>query len=185
MNWNDYDSWQGEDVDARPERALADGFITGAVVSLHEHPDEYWLTGIVHPASCDGEPCLRAAAQIRHRMDEVREHLAQAPSPYAPTLTVNSEGDLDVTAWATGFVEAIGPDLDMWAYHLSKTEAGLLGLIGSHAIGPVGEAGPARMAIHEDSLKLTELSGRLWEFIPSLVETMYRKKVQLKVAGEC
>jgi hypothetical protein len=113
MSWSDYDRWQGAAADTRPELALAAGFITGAVVSLQDHADDYW-NSVVDPANCDDETCPRAAAQIRHRMIEIQEHLAEAPSPYAPTLTISGDGDLDVTAWATGFLDAIGQDLEMW-----------------------------------------------------------------------
>jgi yecA family protein len=182
--WQAYETWRAIDPVSRPEQALVDGFLAGAVVSLQDHPDNYWLTSIVDPGASDDESCRAASAQIKHRMEEVREQLAEAPSPYAPILTVSDAGDLDVTAWATGFLDAIGPDLEMWAYHLSKPEAGLLGLIGSNAIGPVGDAGRARLANHEEGADLTALSDRLWEFIPSLVETLYRKKAQPIVAGE-
>lgn len=183
MSWKDYDDWQSVAPDARPERALADGFIAGAVVALQQHPDDYWLNSIVDLAAREDASARQAVAQLRHRMDEVRDHLGVTPGTYAPILTVTDDGELDVTAWATGFLEAIGPDLEMWAYHLDKTESGLLGLVSSHAVGPVGEAGRTRIALHEDKLKLMELGERLWEFIPSLMTALYRKKVDLADMG--
>jgi yecA family protein len=183
--WQAYETWRSADPAERPEASLVDGFLAGAVVALQDQPEDYWLGSIIDPATCgDDKGYQDALDQLRHRMEEVRTQLAESPSPYAPILTVTDGGEFDVTAWATGFLEAIGSDLEMWAYHLNKSEAGLLGLVSSRAIGPVGAAGRTRIAQHENSNELEELSSQLWEFIPTLVETLYRKKVQLAIADE-
>jgi hypothetical protein len=37
--WQAYETWRAVDPVSRPEQALVDGFLAGAVLSLQNHPD--------------------------------------------------------------------------------------------------------------------------------------------------
>lgn len=183
MAWSDYEAWRAGDAGGRPETALVDGSLAGAIVSLRSYPDDEWIEAFTGPEALSAGPGTLeagAVAHLRHRMLELRSELAGAENTYTPVLTVTDEGDLDVTAWSTGFIEAIAPDLETWTYVLAqKPEGGLLGLLGSYAVGPMGEAARTRIAKDDDPAALLAARERSWEFIPQLVAALYRKKLEL------
>ncbi|MBB4859194.1 yecA family protein [Novosphingobium chloroacetimidivorans] len=183
MAWQDYEAWRAGEQGDEPEVPLVDGVLSGAVVSLRSFPDEQWIATIVGEPALNAKPGTlqgRAVAHLKHRMAEIRAALTEDQNGYTPLLTVTEEGDFDLTAWATGFIEAIAPDLETWAYVLAhKPEGGLLGLLGSHAVGTMGEAVKTRISQDADRDVLLAASERSWEFIPQLVKALYDKKLEL------
>lgn len=157
MQWISYKAWQRQDPQNRPDISLADGYLAGAAVSLQVRADEAWIAEILGKGNgpdhedTDADDELSAPQQeLVERLAETRSSLATGQNTYVPTLHVSADGEFDLSGWASGFLEATGPDLDMWLYHLAGTpECGLLGLLGTHAIGPMGDAGRAHLTTHE------------------------------------
>ncbi|GAM07634.1 YecA family protein [Novosphingobium sp. MBES04] len=107
------------------------------------------------------------------------------PDPrYAPILAVTADGEFDLTAWSSGFYEAIADDLDMWQYLLAgQREGGLLALLGSHTVGEMGEAARRYIASHPEAQTLSAVAQRSWEVLSPLLCMMYQKRSQI-VEGE-
>jgi len=118
------------------------------------------------------------------RLAETRSSLLAGQNTYVPTLDVAEDGEFDLAGWASGFLEAMGPDLDMWLYHLAGSrECAHLGLLGTQAVGPMGNAGRAHLATHPQRQDLEVLQARSWEFLPGLLQTLYTWKVALADLG--
>jgi hypothetical protein len=191
MQWTSYSEWQRQDPQNRPDISLADGYLAGAAVSLQVRADEVWIAEILgQEDDSDGrdDSALDALSGSRRellsRLTETRSSLTSDQNTYVPTLDVAEDGEFDLTGWASGFLEAMGPDLDMWLYHLAGSrECGLLGLLGTYAVGPMGSAGRAHLAIHPERQDLELLQARSWEFLPGLLQTLYTRKVELADLG--
>jgi hypothetical protein len=187
MAWREYEAWQAGDPGERPETSLVDGVLAGAVVSLRSYPDDEWLSTIFDRQAFDAEPGsieADAVGQLRLRMAEIRAGIAGDEDAYTPILTITDQGDFDVTAWSTGFLEAIAPDLETWTYVLAgKREGGLLGLLGSHAVGSMGEAARALIDVDDDREALLAVRDESWAFISQLLVILYRKKLELTLGG--
>ncbi|WP_103727365.1 UPF0149 family protein [Novosphingobium sp. HII-3] len=187
MEWSSYCDWQSQDPQHRPEVSLADGYLAGAVVSLQEKSDDLWIADILGDASTWSrdrtvEPDERSKARdvLKVRLAEAREQLASSQTSYAPVLSVSPEGEFDVAAWATGFVEATGPDLEIWLYHLAGTrEAGLFGVLGAHAAGPIGDAARSLLSSHAKAADLASLKDQAWEYIGQFVAALYARRSAL------
>lgn len=181
--WKAYEIWRSEDPAERPEPSVVDGFLAGAAISLSKCTDRQWIEAII-----GSDPSLieqGAVDDLATRLTTIRLELGETNTVYAPVLLVTDEGDLDVSAWASGFLEAVGLDLEVWALVLANTrEGGLLGLLGSHAIGPMGAAARARISTDPESSALEAVRSVSWEFIPALMSFLYRKKLELAAAGE-
>jgi hypothetical protein len=170
---------------------LADGYLAGAAVSLQVRGDEVWVAEILgQEDDADGrdDGALDALSAPRRellsRLATTRSSLAGAQNTYVPTLDVSEDGEFNLAGWASGFLEAMGPDLDMWYYHLAGSrECALLGLLGTHAVGPMGDAGKAHIAAHGKRQDLEMLQARSWEFIPGLLRVLYERKVELGDLG--
>jgi hypothetical protein len=191
MDWKSYQEWQRHDRQTRPDVSLADGYLAGAAVSLQMRTDEVWIAEILgqadpSEASDDSarDDLSGPRLELMARLAETRSLLAAEQSSYVPTLEVAEDGEFDLSGWASGFLEATGPDLDIWLYHLAGCpECGLLGVIATHAVGPLGEAGRAHIAAHKDRQNYEVLHARSWEFIPRLMQTLYQRKVELADLG--
>lgn len=191
MSWISYQEWQRQDSQNRPDISLADGYLAGAAVSLQVRADEVWIAEILgqedHSNRRD-DGALDALSgprlELLSRLTETRSSLTGAQNTYVPTLDLAEDGEFDLAGWASGFLEAMGPDLDMWYYHLAGSrECALLGLLGTHAVGPMGDAGKAHIAAHEKRQDLEMLQARSWEFIPGLLRVLYERKVELGDLG--
>jgi len=120
-----------------------DGFLAGAAISLSATADEQWIGAIVAGSS---DLDQGARDELTARLSSIRADIDRDEPHYAPVLVVTDEGDFDISAWASGFLEAVGPDLEVWAYVLAnKREGGLFGLLCSHAVGPMGGAARAKI----------------------------------------
>jgi hypothetical protein len=170
---------------------LADGYLAGAAVSLQVRGDEVWVAEILgQEDDADGrdDGALDALSgprrELLSRLATTRSSLAGVQNTYVPTLDVSEDGEFNLAGWASGFLEAMGPDLDMWYYHLAGSrECALLGLLGTHAVGPMGDAGKAHIAAHGKRQDLEMLQARSWEFIPGLLRVLYERKVELGDLG--
>jgi len=141
--WQTYERWRSIDTDRRPEISLVDGFLAGAAISLSATADEQWIGAIVAGSS---DLDQGARDELTARLSSIRADIDRDEPHYAPVLVVTDEGDFDISAWASGFLEAVGPDLEVWAYVLAnKREGGLFGLLCSHAVGPMGGAARAKI----------------------------------------
>ena len=191
MQWTFYSAWQRQDPQNRPDISLADGYLAGAAVSLQVRTDDAWIAeilGVEDPreAANDGalDDLYGARRELMERLGETRSSLTTGQNSYVPTLDVSADGEFDLRGWASGFLEATGPDLDMWLYHLAGSpECALLGLLGTHAVGRMGDAGKAHIAAHEKRQDLEMLQARSWEFIPGLLRALYERKVELGDLG--
>ncbi len=191
MRWNSYQKWQSQDPLNRPEVSIADGFLAGAAVSLQVRADEVWIAEILGhgggPGGSDNgalDELSGPRRELTERLAETRSSLTTGQNTYVPTLDVAEDGEFNLTNWASGFLEAAGPDLDMWLYHLAVTpECALLGLLATHAVGPMGDAGRAHLTTHERRQDLESLQAQSWEFIPRLLRVLYERRVQLGDLG--
>lgn len=191
MSWKAYEEWQRQDRQNRPDISLADGYLAGAAVSLQVRADEVWIAEILGQGAGPDRGANGALdelsgprRELTERLAETRYSLATGQNTYVPTLDVSADGEFNLTGWASGFLEAAGPDLDMWLYHLAGTpECTLLGLLGTHAVGPMGDAGRAHLTTHEMRQDLENLQARSWEFIPRLLRVLYERRVQLGDLG--
>ncbi|PEQ10981.1 hypothetical protein B2G71_19380 [Novosphingobium sp. PC22D] len=181
MSWDDIEIWRADAPLTRPSSSAVDGFLTGSILSFDESDDDATINAIIGAAEASAPANKKqklAAEHLAHRLDEIRRALSDERNSYAPMLTLLDNGDFDLTEWATGFLEAVGPDLDLWLYLLQgKREAGQFGLIGAHAAGPMGQAAREWIAKHEDHDRLNDIVLRQWEFIPSLLRTLYRTRL--------
>lgn len=181
--WQAYETWRAADPTERPEVSLVDGFLAGAAISLSTNTDRQWIEAIMGSA-----PSLTdqgAIDDLTTRLTTIRVELGREDTVYAPVLLVTDEGDFDVSAWASGFLEAVGSDLEVWALVLANTrEGGLFGLVCSHALGPMGAAVRAKILTDPESAALETVRTNSWEFIPGLLASLYRKKLELAVVGE-
>lgn len=156
---------------------MVDGFLAGAAISLSTSADEQWIGAIVAGTS---DLDQAASDELAIRLSTIRAEIDRDEPRYAPILVVNEEGDFDICAWASGFLEAVGPDLEVWAYVLAdKREGGLFGLVCSHAVGPMGDAARAKISNDSQARELIGIRTRSWEFIPSLLSSLYRSKLEL------
>lgn len=191
MPWKSYQEWQRHDRQNRPDVSLADGYLAGAAVSLQIKPDDAWIAEILgqaDPSEASGDSARDDLSgprlELMDRLTETRSLLTAGRNGYVPTLEVAEDGEFDLSGWASGFLEASGPDLDIWLYHLAgRPECGLLGVIATHAVGPLGEAGRAHIAAHEERQNYEVLQARSWEFIPRLMQALYQRKVELADLG--
>ncbi|EJL24242.1 UPF0149 family protein [Novosphingobium sp. AP12] len=187
MSWISYQEWQREDPQNRPGISLADGYLAGAAVSLQVRTDDVWIAEILGvEVTNDGAPDELAGPrrELMSRLAEARSSLTTGQNTYVPTLDASADGEFDLSGWASGFLEATGSDLDMWLYHLAGSpECTLLGLLGTHAVGPMGDAGKAHIAAHEKRQDLEMLQARSWEFVPGLLQVLYDRKVELGDLG--
>jgi hypothetical protein len=187
MQWISYKAWQRQDPQNRPDISLTDGYLAGAAVSLQVRTDDVWIAEILGvEATNDGalDELSGPRRELTERLAETRSSLTTGQNTYVPTLDVSADGEFDLSGWASGFLEATGPDLDMWLYHLAGTpECALLGLLGTHAVGPMGDAGRAHLTTHEKRQDLESLQARSWEFIPRLLRVLYERRVQLGDLG--
>ncbi|MGE4404341.1 UPF0149 family protein [Pseudomonas sp.] len=175
--WDAYEEWRAADPSRRPEISLVDGFLAGAAVSLRQVSDDEWLEAAIGAENLGSD---RVVAELKGRLETIRAELAGQAPRYVPVLEVNSEGDFDLSAWATGFLETVGPDLEIWAYVLAgKPEGGLLGLLGTHAAGPTGDAVIAAAVRHPNSTQLQAARSTAWEYIPDLLASLYRQRSDL------
>jgi hypothetical protein len=175
--WQTYERWRSIDTDRRPEISLVDGFLAGAAISLSATADEQWIGAIVAGSS---DLDQGARDELTARLSSIRADIDRDEPHYAPVLVVTDEGDFDISAWASGFLEAVGPDLEVWAYVLAnKQEGGLFGLLCSHAVGPMGGAVRAKISDDPQGRELAAFRSRSWEFIPGLLSSLYRTKLEL------
>ena len=188
MAWRDYEAWRAGAQGDAPEMPLVDGVLTGSVISLRSFSDDQWIEMVVGEQALCAEPETLeglAVTQLKQRLVEIRSALASDQHDYTPILTMTEEGDFDLTAWATGFIEAIAPDLETWTYILAnKSEGGLLGLLGSYAVGAMGEAARASISRNDNRAALLAVREQSWEFIPQLVKVLYAKKLELAGQSE-
>ncbi|WP_443479013.1 UPF0149 family protein (plasmid) [Novosphingobium aerophilum] len=188
MDLPSYRHWQAQAPDTRPDLHLADGFLAGAVVSLEPMPDNHWVDAIMGPLSTQTVSRdlieTRARKELLSRLVQARAHMATPDPRYTPILAVRADGEFDLTAWSSGFYEAIADDLDMWQYLLAgQREGGLLALLGSHSVGEMGEAARGYIASHPEAQTLSEVAKRSWEVLSRLLCTMYEKRSQI-IEGE-
>lgn len=191
MQWTLYSAWQRQDAKNRPDISLADGYLAGVAVSLQVRTDDAWIAEILgaeEPPEAANDRALDELSgprwELTERLAETRSSLATGQNTYVPTLDVSADGEFDLRGWASGFLEATGPDLDIWLYHLAGSpECVLLGLLGTHGVGPMGDAGKAHIAAHEKRRDLEMLKARSWEFIPGLLRVLYERKVELGDLG--
>lgn len=168
---------------------MADGYLAGAAVSLQVRADEVWIAeilGVEDPGEStdDGVELSGPRRELMERLAETRSSVTKGQNTYVPTLDVSADGEFDLSGWASGFLEATGPDLDMWLYHLAGSpECALLGLLGTHAVGAMGDAGKAHIAAQGNRQDLEMLKARSWEFIPGLLRVLYERKVALGDLG--
>jgi len=188
MDLPSYRHWQAQAPDTRPDIHLADGFLAGAAVSLEPMPDSHWVDAIMGPISAQATSRdlieTRARKELRARLVQTRADMATPDPRYAPILAVRTDGEFDLTAWSSGFYEAIADDLDMWQYLLAgQREGGLLALLGSHTVGKMGEAARRYIASHPEAQTLSEVAQSSWEVLSRLLWIMYEKRNQI-VQGE-
>lgn len=188
MYFPSYRHWQAQDPDTRPDLHLADGFLAGAAVSLEPMPDSHWVNAIMGPLSPKAVSRdlieTRARKELHARLTQTRTDMAIPDPRYAPILAVTADGEFDLTAWSSGFYEAIANDLDMWQYLLAgQREGGLLALLGSHTVGEMGEAARRYIASHPQAQTLSAVAQRSWEVLSPLLCMMYQKRSQI-VEGE-
>jgi hypothetical protein len=185
MSWDDVHTWHITDPACRPDCSTADGFLGGMLLSLDEsRPDDATIVAEITGPTTEGcyvDPHQqRAAEHLKKRLAETREALAAGTTTYAPLLATLPNGEFDLTAWATGFIEALAPALDLWAYHLhGKPESGLLALLSAHAAGPMGQHAKNWVSTHPDADALHGIMAQQWELIPDLLRTVYGMKLKL------
>jgi yecA family protein len=176
--WQAYEDWRSQDPTKRPEPSVVDGFLAGAAISLNTSTDRQWIETIIGSAASHIDQ--GAFDELATRLTTIRRELSETDTAYAPVLRVTDEGDFDVSAWVSGFLEAVGADLEVWVLVLANTrEGGLLGLLGSHAVGPIGAAARTKITNDPDSSALESVRAVVWELIPALMAFLYRKKLEL------
>lgn len=184
MDFPNYRQWQAQVPGTRPDLHLADGFLAGALVSLEPMPDSHWLDAIMGPVSEQAVSRdlieTRARKELLARLNQARVQMAASNPHYVPILAVKADGEFDLTAWSSGFYEAIADDLDMWQYLLAgQREGGLLALLGSHVVGEMGEAARRYIASRSEAQALCEVADRSWEVLSRLLPMMYEKRRQI------
>ncbi len=180
MDWSNYKSWQAVDPTTRPDVDLVDGYLAGAAISLQDKSSAQWVLELVGPQGTESDATRSLVAKvIQDRFKEVCETLSSATSAYTPIFADDGEGEFDLSGWATGFMEAIGPDADLWSYLLEgKREGGMLGLIAAHAVGATGTIAKIYLDTHPDGGRLKNVAADAWSFIPGLLDTLHVIKLQ-------
>lgn len=179
MDWSKYKVWQAGDPVTRPEIDLVDGYLAGAAIALHEKSAAEWVAEIIAPQTAEPDEGRRLAAEVvAARFKEITAALKDAGS-YIPILSEDGDGGFDLSGWATGFMEAIGADADLWSYILAdKAQGGLMGLIAVHAVGETGTIARQYVADNTNGVRLNKVAAEAWSFIPGLLEFLYRIKLQ-------
>lgn len=187
MNFANYLKWHALAPSTRPDIYQADGFLSGAIISLEPLTDDKWIEALIGGSHAQLESNsieALAAIDLQGRLTELRTQFAEHRSHHAPILPVDPAGEFDLSAWSSGFLAAIGADIEIWAYLLAgQPEGGRFALISSHAAGRAGNAVRSSMTSHPQGEELQFLADTAWSMISPLLRCLYEKREELLAAG--
>ncbi len=119
--------------DRAPEDGMGlsdlDGFLTGLVVGPELILPSEWLPvvwGGTEPAFGSVEEARSVLGMIMARYNEIVRALGAAPHDLDPVFWEGPDGNLIVTDWAAGFLDAVGLRPGAWEPLIRHGEAGVL-----------------------------------------------------------
>ena len=117
--------------DRAPEDGLGlsdlDGFLAGIVVGPELIMPGEWLPvvwGGEEPAFADADEARSVLGTIMGRHDEIARALDAAPDEFDPVFWEGPDGQVIVTDWAAGFLDAVRLRPRAWEPLLRHAEAG-------------------------------------------------------------